>query len=222
MKKEVNVYCCARPIIAIDGPAASGKGTLARLLAKHLNFAHLETGLLYRAVALKMIEQQIETLDLMVEIAQNLTLGDLESERLRADDVAKTASEVVAIDPKIRKTLLDFQHDFMNHPPHPYIGAILDGRDIGTVIAPTADFKFFVTAGLEERARRRYQELLQRGFTTAYEIVLEDLTSRDERDKNRPGAPLTAASDAIIINTDNKTIDQVFKEVLSWILLSSS
>src|SRR3954470_19779840 len=158
-------------IIAIDGPAASGKGTLARRLAAHYGLPHLDTGLLYRAVARAMLDRGLEIADAeaAADIAERLEVGDLDEARLRGAEMGEAASTVAAY-PKVRKALLDLQRRFA----HQRGGAVLDGRDIGTVIAPGANAKIFVTASPETRAERRHRELLSRGGAPAFEVVLAD------------------------------------------------
>ncbi len=179
--------------IAIDGPAAAGKGTISKAVAEHLGLAHLDTGLLYRAVAARTLAGE----DAIV-VAQDLSVGDLEVENLRTAEVAQMASKVAAI-PEVRLALVAFQRDFARHSD----GAVLDGRDIGTVICPDAAVKLFVTASPEVRARRRYQEQAAQGSTDSYETVLTEVLARDERDMNRADAPLKPADDAVLIDTSD-------------------
>lgn len=184
--------------MAIDGPAASGKGTVARSVAEHFGFEHLDTGLLYRAVGAK-VQAGADA----VEAARSLTREDLESEALRTSSVAKAASRVAAI-AEVRAALLDFQRAFARRSG----GAVLDGRDIGTVIAPYADVKLFITASPETRARRRWLELSEKGFDITEPEVLEDILARDQRDLTRDAAPLTAAADAVLLDTSEMSIEQ--------------
>lgn len=183
--------------IAIDGPAAAGKGTIGRALSHHFGFAHLDTGLLYRAVGAKVMEGADA-----VEAAQALMAEDLEGD-LRAPGVAQAASRV-AVDPQVRAALVDFQRAFAARAG----GAVLDGRDIGTVICPEAQAKLFVTASAEVRAGRRYRELCEAGHEVTPEAVLADVKERDARDSERATAPLKPAGDAVVIDTSEMSIDE--------------
>ncbi len=189
-------------IIAIDGPAASGKGTIARRLAAHYGLPHLDTGLLYRAVGAGALEKAVdfEDVDALAALAGGLALAALDPESLRAGPIGEAASRVAAI-PEVRAKLLILQQDFAHQPG----GAVLDGRDIGTVIAPDAPVKIFVTATPEARAARRHKELIGRGEDVTPESVLDDILKRDQRDSSRSSAPLIAAADAEII--DNTALD---------------
>jgi len=205
-------------VIAIDGPAASGKGTLARRLATHFSFAHLDTGALYRATAFLVLEQAGDPSDpVIAERAAGLVYPQLLSDpRLRGKAISAAASIVAAI-PGVRRTLLDLQRDFAAHPPQPAKGAILDGRDIASVVCPMAEVKLFVTASAEERARRRLAELRQQGAAVILEDVLQDLKERDARDIERRAAPLIAAPDATVIDTTTLDADAVFERVSNLI-----
>ena len=202
--------------IAIDGPAASGKGTLARQLAKKYDLAYLDTGLLYRAVGLKFLRQDPSGKDhaLAAQIATTIDIHDLADEALRGGEAGEGASVVAAI-PGVRAGLLAFQKDFAANPPDHHQGAVLDGRDIGTIICPDAPIKLFVTADLPERAKRRHQELQNRGFPSIYDDVLRDLTIRDERDSQRQTAPMMKAIDAILIDTSQMDADTVLERAVS-------
>src|SRR3954453_7819630 len=192
------------PVIAVDGPAASGKGTIARALAAHFGLPHMDTGLLYRAVALNLWRwggdpaSEFEALR-----AADMLNVDPEDEELRSEPVSRIASSISAY-PSVRTALLRRQQDFARQPG----GAVLDGRDIGTVIAPEADAKLFVTAFPEVRAQRRVRELLERGMPGHYEDVLSDIRARDERDSHRAVAPLLQASDAILLDTSELTANE--------------
>ena len=177
--------------IAIDGPAAAGKGTISRAVAAHFGFAHLDTGLLYRAVGMRMLEGVDP-----IAAAQALTPDDLERGDLRGAAAGQAASKVATI-PEVRAALLDFQRAFARRAG----GAVLDGRDIGTVICPEAEAKLFVTASPEVRARRRHAELHAAGSDMSYDDVLADVHERDARDRDRSTAPLIAADDAVLIDT---------------------
>jgi CMP/dCMP kinase len=203
----------ARPfVVAIDGPAASGKGTLAHRLAERFALAHLDTGALYRATALLVLDQAGDPADPAAAEAAACRVDPclLTDPRLRDADVAAAASVVAAI-PAVRSALLNWQRDFAAHPPAPAKGAVLDGRDIGSVVCPAADVKLFITASTEERARRRVEELRQRGALAIFEDVLQDLRERDARDSERRVAPLGAAPDAIVIDTTTLDADTVFE-----------
>ncbi len=198
-------------IIAVDGPAASGKGTLARRLAQHLGLAHLDTGRLYRAVGLAVIRAGRDPSDTGAAEAAARALDPdmLDDPTLAGDEAAQAASKVAAI-PAVRAVLLQFQREFAESPPDGAAGAVLDGRDIGTVVCPDADFKFFVTASAPTRAERRHKELLNRGETSIYARVLQDLRERDARDSARNVAPLKPAEDAIVLDTTDMDADAAF------------
>jgi len=193
-----------RFVVAIDGPAAAGKGTIARAVAAHFGFAHLDTGLIYRAVGKKSLEQGRGVLDggVAALVAGELTAADLEGDGLRGAMVARAASKVAAI-PEVRQALLEFQRRFAAREG----GAVLDGRDIATVICPDADVKLFVVASDETRARRRLSELLGRGEDATLVQVLADLHSRDARDAGRDAAPMRQAEDSHLLDTTELAID---------------
>lgn len=203
----------ARPfVIAIDGPAASGKGTLARRLAKHFGFAHLDTGALYRATAFLVLAQAGDPADPVIAArAAGLVHPQLLSDPRLRGEVVSAAASIIARIPGVRRALLDLQRNFAAHPPEPAKGAILDGRDIGSVVCPAADVKLFVTATAEERARRRVEELRQRSAAAILADVLRDLKERDARDTERRAAPLIAAPDATVIDTTTLDTDAVFE-----------
>lgn len=198
-------------IIAIDGPAAAGKGTLARRLARHLGYAYLDTGLLYRAVGVKTLQAGCDPEDATAATAaaERLAAADLDDGALRGDAAAAAASKVAAI-PGVRRALLDFQRRFAAEPPGGAPGAVLDGRDIGTVVCPDADLKLFVTAALEVRAERRLKELRQRGLEAIDSRVLREMQERDARDSARAVAPLEPAGNAVVIDTSELGPDAVF------------
>lgn len=189
-------------IIAIDGPAASGKGTLGKRLAHHYGFRHLDTGVIYRAVAQALLEAGADLTNeaLAVAVAMELDPEKFGNPVLKTQKVGDAASVVSAI-PKVREALISFQRQFAAGPP----GAVLDGRDIGTVICPDADVKIFVVADPHVRARRRTLEALARGEQADEAAVLADILKRDERDRNRAAAPLKAAPDAVLL--DNSQLD---------------
>jgi CMP/dCMP kinase len=199
----------SRPfVVAIDGPAASGKGTLARRLAERFSFAHLETGALYRASALLILDEGGDPADTATAAAAARRVNPhlLSDPRLRGEDVARAAS-IIAADPEVRRSLLDFQRDFAAHPPPPARGAILDGRDIGSVVCPAANVKLFVTADAQVRARRRLDELRACGSNAIYQDVLQELKDRDRRDTGRAAAPMAVPIDATIIDTTALDVD---------------
>ena len=191
--------------IAIDGPAAAGKGTISKAVAAHFTMAHLDTGLLYRAVGAQMLQGA----DPLVA-AQSLRPEDLDAANLRSPEVALAASQV-AVMAEVRTELLAFQRGFARREG----GAVLDGRDIGTVICPKAEVKLFVTASAEVRARRRHQELVAGGTQIDFDQVLADVTTRDARDAERAEAPMIAAVDAVVIDTSNLTINAAIAVAVS-------
>jgi cytidylate kinase len=202
----------SRLVIAIDGPAASGKGTLARRLAAHFNLPHLDTGLLYRATACALLDEgrRLDDVPAAVAAARGLALADFDEERLRTRDMGEAASIVAAM-PQGRAALMDLQRSFAARAE----GAVLDGRDIGTVICPDAPVKIFVTASPETRAQRRALELAGRGEKADYASVLEDVKKRDERDSGRGAAPLRAADDAFVLDTTDLDINGAFGAALA-------
>jgi cytidylate kinase len=199
-------------IVTIDGPAASGKGTLARKLAEHLKVPHLDTGLLYRCVAERMQEEghALDDAGAALHAARGIRLAGLDRDRLSRAGLGEAASRIAAL-PEVRAALLKLQQDFARQPG----GAVLDGRDTGTVIAPEAEVKIFVTATPEARAERRFRELAARGETIGYEQVLSDIRRRDERDAGRAAAPLKPAPDAVLLDTTLLDIEAAFREVLN-------
>ena len=206
-------------LIAVDGPAAAGKGTLSRRLAEHFNLARLDTGLIYRTVAKKVLEtKDPENNKIAVEVAQFLSLNDLDTNGLRDEAIGTAASKISAI-PEVRKTLLNFQRNFAKNPPNGKVGAILDGRDIGTVVCPKAEFKLFITASPRVRAERRFKELQDRGKEAIRSAILRDIMDRDERDSIRSVSPLVPALDAQILETSKLDPDTVFNLALDFISL---
>ncbi|WEK51141.1 MAG: (d)CMP kinase [Candidatus Kaistia colombiensis] len=199
-------------IIAIDGPAAAGKGTIALKLAKHYGLNHLDTGLLYRAIGRLMTERGLD-LDNAAEagaVARQLKAADLQHAELRGREAGELASRV-AVHPAVRAALVDFQRNFARVAP----GAVLDGRDIGTAICPEADVKIFVTASPEVRARRRTDELNAKGRDVPYERILAEILERDERDSHRSSAPLRQADDAIRLDTTALDADAAFQAAVA-------
>lgn len=203
-----------RMVIAIDGPAASGKGSLARRLAYHFGLGYLDTGLLYRAVGMRVLyaNKSPDDRDAAIAAARAINSQDLANPKLRGERIGQAASIVSAI-PEVRQILLDYQRKFAQSEN----GAVLDGRDTGTVICPDADYKFFITASLEARARRRHKELQDYGVTVDYQSVYEDLVERDARDATRPIAPMKPADDAVIIDTSDMGMQEVFEKVMEAI-----
>jgi cytidylate kinase len=199
-------------IIAIDGPAASGKGTLGKRLAKHYGLRHLDTGLIYRAVAKAVLDAGHQPADQSraIAAAKALDPGQFDEAALKRYEVGEAASVVSAI-AEVRAALFNFQQEFASAPP----GAVLDGRDIGTVICPNADVKIFVTATPEERARRRAAELRERGGTVNEKEILADILRRDERDRSRAAAPLAQAPDAHLLDTTHLDIDAAFRAAVA-------
>ena len=206
-------------IVAIDGPAGSGKGTIAKKLAEYFNLSYLDTGILYRAVALQMLTEGINENDYRSaqKVAQQVSIASIDHTGIRTRAVSDLASKIATIS-TVRQELLTRQRRFAQNPDPDKDGAILDGRDIGTIVCPNADFKLFIMAELEIRAKRRWKELLQSDPTVIYCEVLEEMRSRDERDTNREDAPLVVTSDALVIDTSNKSIDVSFNEAKNWIL----
>jgi len=196
-----------RLVIAIDGPSASGKGTLAKRLASHFGLPHLDTGLLYRAVGWRA-ERSGEPPE---AVAESLQAGDLADPQLRGDEAGQAASRVAAL-PEVRANLLAYQRRFASQAS----GAVLDGRDIGTVICPDAPVKLCVTASVEARAERRFQELRGRGADPIRSRVLAEMAERDRRDSERAAAPLKAAPDAYLLDTSDMDADAAFSAALAF------
>lgn len=207
-------------VIAVDGTAASGKGTLAKRLAKELGFAYLDTGKLYRYVGARLLARGIDPQDEAeaIAVAQglNTTLKpeDLQDPALGSDENGQAASKVAALT-GVRTALLDYKQNFALTPPNGASGAILDGRDIGTVICPDADLKLYIDANLEIRAQRRFKELQSKGISVTYDAVLADMLERDKRDSSRATAPMKPADDAIVLDTSTMSADDVFDKVRS-------
>ncbi len=206
-------------LIAVDGLAASGKGTLARRIAEYYRFAYLDTGLLYRAVGYEVlsVHGDISNPKHGLIAAEKLNPKNLNNPELRSEAVSKAAS-VVATSPEVRMALLNFQKSFAYNPPDGKMGAVLDGRDIGTVICPDADRKLFVRADISIRASRRYKELRSLGLNAIYARVLQDLRDRDCRDVSRNMAPLVPAKDAFVLDTTFLDPERAFKAALGYAL----
>ena len=210
-------------IIAVDGPAGSGKGTISSALAKEFNLACIDTGALYRAVAYSMIkdgvsvEDEVKAEEYAKMLGTEISFDILTSKEIRTGEVGQGASKVSAI-PGVRQALFECQVNFANNPPADKDGSVLDGRDIGTVIAPQADVKLFLTATAEERANRRFKEFQAKGMDDTYESVLKAIKERDERDSNRSSAPLKAAEDAIMLDTSDIGIEEENKKAIEIVL----
>jgi len=194
-------------VIAIDGPAASGKGTISKAISEKLQFNYLDTGKLYRAIGARYLEGYPP-----VVAAQSLDSKDLDKYDLQKQEIAQAASEIALI-PEVRAALLEFQRDFSQKMP----GAVLDGRDIGTIVCPDAKIKIFLTASLEARAKRRYIELYKNGQKINFKTILEQIRERDERDQTRSSSPMVAASDAKIFDTSELSINEAVDEVYFYI-----
>ena len=194
-------------IIAIDGPAASGKGTVSKAISKKLQFNYLDTGKLYRAIGAKYLEGYEP-----ISAAQNLDNNDLKMYDLQKPEIAQVASKIASI-PEVRAALLEFQRNFSKKLP----GAVLDGRDIGTVVCPDAKVKIFLTASLESRANRRYFEMVKQDTKISLETILDQIRRRDERDEKRRFSPLVAAVDAKVIDTSELSIKEAVDEVFAYV-----
>jgi cytidylate kinase len=205
-------------VITVDGPSAAGKGTLARRLAAHFGFDFLDTGSLYRGVGLSVLRQSLDPADekSATAAAKALKPEILSDPEIRAENTSTAASKVAAI-PSVRAAILNWQRDFARDAASNSGGAVLDGRDIGTVVCPDADAKLFITASVQARAERRVKELQGRGETAIYARVLQDMQERDARDQGRSISPTKPATDALIIDTSDLTADQVFERALAFI-----
>ena len=205
-------------VITVDGPSAAGKGTLARRLAQHFGYDFLDTGSLYRGVGLVVLRQGLDPADEKAATAAAKALKPeiLSEPAIRAENTSTAASKVAAI-PSVRAAILNWQRDFARNAARNSGGAVLDGRDIGTVVCPDADAKLFITASQEARAERRVKELQARGETAIYARVLQDMQERDARDQGRSISPTKPATDALVIDTSDLTADQVFERALAFI-----
>jgi cytidylate kinase len=214
---RIGVDCASEEVglkftVAIDGPAAAGKGTISKAVAAHFGFAHLDTGLLYRAVGAKVLNGMDA-----LKAAQTLEAVDLDSDDLRNPDVAQAASRI-AVNADVRTALVAFQRQFATRDG----GAVLDGRDIGTVICVDADVKLFVTASSSKRAQRRMDELNAKGMGLTFAAVLEDVEARDKRDSERATAPLKPADDAVMLDTTDLTADAAIARAISLVAAARS
>ncbi len=207
-------------LIAIDGPSASGKGSLATKLAGHFNLPHLNTGALYRAVAWRLIVNKISLAEFAQNIdflTKNLENDDLENNELFNEKTGEIAS-IIAKNPDLRQNLVKLQRNFIENGILRFNGAVLDGRDIASKIMPEASYKFFITAPVEERAKRRFKQLSDNGHKINYDEILAQLKARDENDKNRTNSPLVIDENAIIIDNGNLTAQETFDMVLGYIM----
>jgi CMP/dCMP kinase len=207
-------------LIAIDGPSASGKGSLAQKLALHFNLPHLNTGALYRAVAWRLISHKIALENFAQNIdflTKNLENDDLENDALFSEKTGEIAS-IIAKNPDLRQNLVKLQRNFIENGILRFNGAVLDGRDIASKIMPEASYKFFITAPVEERAKRRFKQLSDNGHKINYDEILAQLKARDENDKNRTNSPLVIDENAIIIDNGNLTAQETFDMVLGYIM----
>ncbi len=202
-------------VFAIDGLCASGKGTISKQIANYFKIPYLNTGALYRAIGYELHKQNFTNfsdIDSMLKIVSKIDFSNLEDPKLFTEESGKRASDVSKI-PEIRKFLFNMQVDFANQKG----GAVLDGRDIGTVICPDAEYKFFIVATAEERAKRRYKEMLEKNVKTSYEEILQKIKDRDYNDINRPIAPLVKADDAIKVDTTNMGKQETFDYILKFV-----
>ena len=213
-------------IVTVDGPAAAGKGTLSQRLAEKYMLAYFDTGMVYRAVGLLLLKAKTDLADIAAaeKAAENLTfrqMMELSKDKDFRSAEGGHAASVVSSYPGVRKRLLDMQKNFANNPVYadgtPAKGVIYDGRDTGTVVCPQADVKLFITASSEVRAMRRYKEFIEKGMNTDYEKVLADVKERDERDANRKDAPMKPADDAVILDTSDMTIEEVYQKAVEII-----
>lgn len=213
--------------IAIDGPAAAGKGTLARSLADRLDFAYLDTGALYRAVGVGVLEaggdpaNEAQAIAAAQKLRDSIGPNTLENPALRTHEAGAAASKASQYQ-SVRDILRDLQTGFAAYPPEGKAGAVLDGRDIGTVIAPDAPVKFFITASIEARAQRRFKELQNKGEAATYEAVLKEMRARDARDSERSAAPLRPADDACILDTSDLDAGAVLDKALAYVKSKTS
>ncbi len=206
-------------LIAIDGPSASGKGTVAKKLASHFNLPYLNTGALYRLMALRALQQNLDLNNFenhIDNLVANISEDELENDELFTEETGSAAS-IIAKNTNLRQKIFDFQRQFALNGKKNHNGAVLDGRDITTVICPDADFKFYITADVEIRAKRRFDQLKLQGKIVEYQEILAQLKKRDETDSNRKDSPLMIAKDAVIIDNGNLTIEEGFAKILGII-----
>jgi cytidylate kinase len=216
----------AIPVLAIDGPSGAGKGTVSRAVAKRLGWHYLDSGSIYRSLAIAVLKQKVELTDVpeIVKVAQSMALefecNDELAVKLNGEDITSqlglestgNAASIIAVLPEVRSTLLQKQKDFKKMP-----GLVADGRDMGTVVFPDAEIKVFLTASAAERAQRRYKQLIEKGIDANLTLLTNEIEERDRRDTERKTAPLSMASDALYIDSSNMTIDEVIEEVLNLI-----
>jgi CMP/dCMP kinase len=203
-------------VIAIDGPSASGKGSLAKRISAHFSLPYLNTGALYRLVALRIMQREIDPNNFdeeIINLVKDISESDLEPEELFSEKVGAIAS-IIAKNPKLRAALFDFQKNFVKKDEK---GCVTDGRDTTTVICPDADYKFFITADVEIRAQRRFDQLVKKGDKVTYDEILNQLKKRDENDLNRAESPLKIAADAVVIDNGNLSIEEGFQRMLEVI-----
>jgi CMP/dCMP kinase len=206
-------------IIAIDGPSGVGKGTLAKRLAAHYNFAHMDTGLIYRSLGFLVAEAGVmpeNPYEIMPLIDQIPLVMDASNVALRSESIGLMASRI-SVHENVRSQLLDFQRKFALSPPAPYTGAVLDGRDIGTTVMPDAKCKIFLTASTEARVQRRVRDLQERRMPADYDQVRADIIARDERDSTRAVAPLKPADDAFILDTSHLDVEEVLRAAIRYV-----
>jgi cytidylate kinase len=216
----------AIPVLTIDGPSGAGKGTVSRAVAKKLGWHYLDSGSIYRSLAIAVLKQKVELTDVpeIVKVAQSMALefecNDELAVKLNGEDITSqlglestgNAASIVAVLPQVRNVLLQKQKDFKKMP-----GLVADGRDMGTVVFPDAEIKVFLTASAAERAQRRYKQLIEKGIDANLALLTNEIEERDRRDTERKTAPLSMASDALYIDSSNMTIDEVIEEVLNLI-----
>lgn len=206
-------------LIAIDGPSSSGKGTIAKKVAAHFNLPCLNTGALYRGIAFLALQNGLDLKNdeqKIIPLCSGLAKLDLESSQLHNEEIGKAAS-IVAVNPNIRKAILNLQRNFALDGLKEKGGAVLEGRDIGTVICPDANYKFFINASAEVRAKRRFKQLQENYMQADYDLIVKQLKDRDQQDRNRAISPLRKAEDAVEIDTSRMSVEEVFQKILSYV-----